>query len=59
MLIIRIRRRKVKNRISKFIFDFVVINKEKALYSNAFICYLGTFNKKTNILLLNLDNFYF
>lgn len=59
MLTIRVRRKKNKRVFVSHMLEIIVIEKGKALYSRSQKCILGTYNKKTNSLLLNLDKFYY
>lgn len=58
MLVIRLRKRQFKSVISKNILEFVITDKGKALRSNSKSPVLGTYNKKMNIVLVNLDLLY-
>lgn len=58
MLIIRLQRKKVKQVVVKHMYDVLVVDKGKAPQSKGFVSNLGTFNTKTNVLLLNMDLFF-
>ena len=59
MLSIRLRRRRAGKVISSSVFEVIVFKKGKAVHSHGQQSVLGTFNKKTNVLLFNYDLFYF
>ena len=60
MYIIRLRKkRKSTGVFSKNILEIILIKKSKALYSNAQRVKLGVYNKKTNIVSIQLDTLYY
>ena len=60
MYVIRLRKkRNSSNVFSKNIVEIILIEKRKALYSNAQKVKFGTYNKKTNIVSVQLDILYF
>lgn len=60
MYIIRLRKKRTSNNVvSKDILEIVLIDKKKALYSNAHKIIFGVYNKKTNIVSVKLDILYF
>jgi ribosomal protein S16 len=60
MYIIRLRKkRKSTGVFSKNILEIILIKKSKALYSNAQRVKLGIYNKKTNIVSIQLDTLYY
>lgn len=60
MFVIRTRKkRKSSGVFSKNILEIILVEKKKALYSNAHKIKLGTYNKRTNIVSIKLDIVYF
>lgn len=60
MYTIRLRKKRKSTRtFSKDILEIILIKKTKALYSNSQRITLGIFNKKTNIVSVQLDILYF
>lgn len=60
MYVIRLRKKRQSSGVfSKNILEIILIEKKKALYSNAQKITFGTYNKKTNIVSVQLDILYF
>lgn len=59
MYTIRLRKkRNSSSTFSKNILEIILVEKKKALYSNAYKVKFGTYNKKTNIVSVKLDILY-